>query len=357
MSENVNEENSLVIKTPNNIAKKISRQDELIAFCRLLTTASKSGKPFVYSLELLTKNQYDDKSITMAENIANKLKNGYSIDEAVKSIKDMDPVLARLMPLLGNERLVKVFEIYSNYLVKQETCLKQISNLVWYPLLVMILSFLVIIYLNLFYFPVADSMATFHSFFDSWSLNLLYFMNLSYWPLSLIIPGIIVYLIIDCAIFMISGHFFSSSLWSRLSGIDKTIEMNDKTRLAAFLFLYTEAGYSLSEAIDASLSFFDETTSKELLDFNQAFIQGNKLSEVLYKSNLMSDILKGNETADELVVKFKYAYDAYSYDTITLIKVVSDKLFYLPLIIAGLVVLAVSLGLFGSYGIFMGNII
>ncbi len=357
MSENVNEEKSLVIKTPYNIAKKLSKQDELIAFCRLLTTASKSGKPFVYALEYLTKNQYDDKAIKMAESIANKLKNGYSIDEAVKNIKDIDPVLARLMPLLGNERLVKVFAIYSNYLVKQETSLKQISNLVWYPLLVMVLSFLIIIYLNLYYFPVVHSMATFHSFFDSWSLKLLYFMNTSYWPFSLIIPGIIIYLIIDCTIFMIFGHFLSSSLWSRLSGIDKTIEMNDKTRLAAFLYLYTEAGYSLTEAIDASLAFFNETTSKELQDFNNAFIQGNKLSEVLYKSNLMSDILKGNETADELVIKFKYAYEAYSYETVTLLKVVSDKLFYLPLIIAGLVVLAVSLGLFGSYGIFMGNII
>ena len=139
MSENIIENN----KNMQLFPKSLSKQDELIAFCRLLSTASKSGKPLTYSLDYLNKNQSESQIVKWADDLSTKLKQGHSLEESVNEIKKLDPVLARLMPLLGNERLVKVFEIYTRFLIKQDMCFKQVSCLVWYPLLVMVLSFAV----------------------------------------------------------------------------------------------------------------------------------------------------------------------------------------------------------------------
>lgn len=335
--------------------KKLSNQEELIAFCRLLSAACKSGKPLANSLETLNK-QASSKSATWANNLANKLKQGYSIEEAVKNLKDLDPVLARLMPLLGNERLLKVFEIYTKYLIKQDICCKQIRYLVWYPLLIMIFCLICLLYLNFVYFPMYFTLSSVSGFFNTWSLKLLYFANFSYWPFSLVFPLILVYLIVDCTYFMYSGHFSSFSIWSRISGLAEATKMNEKSRLAALLSIYTEAGYSLNEAIDASINSFSNKEKKELLIFNSIFTKGNNLSESLYKSKLMADIINGKETPDELPIKFKYAYDCYNSDTIALIKAASEKLFYIPILIAGLMVLAISTGLFGSYNLFIGGV-
>ena len=336
--------------------KSLSLQEELIAFCRLIIAASKSGLPLTTALEKIKKNNSNKLSENWINELVSKLEKGYSIEEAAKSIKDMDPVLAKLMPLLGNERLVKVFEIYTKYMIKQETCCKQISCLVWYPLLIMLICLAFIIYLNFYSFPVMETLANFNGFIETWSLKLLYFANPSYYPFSFIIPLLLVYFIVDCSIFMITGHFAKFSLWSRLSGLNKAIDMNEKSRLAALLSIYTEAGYSFSEAIEASLSFVGEKNKKELLGMNGSFTAGNNLSEVLSKSSFLSEFLNGKENADELPVKLSYAYDNFNYDTISIIKSVSDRLFYIPLLMAGLMVLLVATGFFGSYNLFMWSI-
>ena len=155
---------------------------------------------------------------------------------------------------------------------------------------------------------------------------------------------------------MFSGRFFNRSLWAQISGLSKATKLNEKSRLAALLSIYMEAGYSLNEALEASLDSLSDYEKKDLLGLNNAFIKGNNLSEVLYKSKIMSEIINGKESPDELPIKFKYAYDSYNSDTIAMIKSASEKLFYIPLAIAGLMVFAVSIGLFGSYSIFIGGL-
>ncbi len=296
--------------------KHLSLQEELIAFCRLIIAASKSGLPLTTALEKIKRNGSHKLSENWVYELVSKLEKGYSIKEATNSIKDMDPVLARLMPLLGNERLVKVFEIYTKYMIKQETCYKQISCLVWYPLVIMLICLAFVIYLNLHTFPIMETLADFNGFFETWSLKLFYFANHSYWPFSFVIPLLLVYVIVDCSIFMFTGHFANISLWSRLSGLNKAIDMNEKSRLAALLSIYTEAGYTFSEAIEASSSFVGEKTKKELLGMNDSFTAGNKLSEVLSKSSFLSEFLNGKESADELPVKLNYAYDSIIIETV-----------------------------------------
>ena len=338
-------------------SEKLTNQEELIAFCRLIIAASKSGMNLIPALEKLTNADYNKQSIVWISELVDKLKKGYSIEEAKDSLKGLDPVLGRLLPLLGHEKLVKVFEIYTKYIIKQETCKKQIRCLVWYPLLVMVLSFCFILYLNFYSFPMMETISSLETTLDGWCIRLLYFAKISLWPISLVIPGLMLYLIIDCSIYMYTGHFMKYSLWAIVSGLDKADEMNEKSRLAALLAIYVEAGYSLNEAIEASITFVGEKESRELLKFNKAFSAGNNLSEALLKSGILSDFLSGTESADELPSKLNYAYDNYNYETISLIKSISDKLFYIPIIIAGIMVFLVVTGFFGSYSNFAWSVL
>ena len=70
----------------------------------------------------------------------------------------------------------------------------------------------------------------------------------------------------------------------------------------------------------------------------------------------MSEIINGKESSDDLPFKFKYAYDSYNSETIIRIKSISEKLFYIPLLLAGLIVLAVASGLFGSYNLLLWSL-
>lgn len=351
-------ENILDNKLQNTVLRnKMTNQEELVAFCRLIIAASKSGMGLIPALEKLVDKNNDKQSIVWLNDLVDKLKKGYSIDEAKDSLKGLDPVLARLLPLIGNEKLIKVFDIYTKYLIKQETCNKQIRCLVWYPLLVMLFAFAFIVYLNFHSFPLMESMSSLDSSLDGWSIRLLYFANISLWPISLIIPGLMAYLVIDCAIYMIFGRFIKTSLWAKISGLDKADEMNEKSRLAALLSIYVSAGYSLNQAIEASISFVGEKESQELLKVNEAFTAGNNLSEILVNSGILSDFLNGKERVDELPAKLNYAYDSFNFETISLIKSISDKLFYIPLIIAGIMVMLVVTGFFGSYSNFAWSVL
>ena len=327
----------------------LGNQEEMIAFCRLIIAASKSSIGLINALEKFNNNSNKKQSIIWINELIDKLKKGYSINEAKDSLKGLDPVLARLLPLLGNDKLVKVFEIYTKYLIKQETCKKQMRCLVWYPLLVMILCFGFIVFLNFYSFPNAETISVIENSFDAWSFRLLYFANVTFWPFSLIIPGLMVYLIFDCTIYMITGYFSDFSLWAWISGLKKASEMNEKSRLVALLSLYVEAGYSLNQAISESIPFIGEKTATELMQTNKSFSEGNHLSEILLKSDILSGFLNGKESVDELPEKLQYAYDNYNFETINILKSVSDKLFYIPLIIAGLMVLLAAVGFFGSY--------
>lgn len=345
-------------KTPRMItSEKLTNEEELIAFCRLIVAASKSGMKLIPALDKLVNKNDNRMSTVWVKDLVDKLKKGYSIEEAKDSLKGLDPVLGRLLPLLGNEKLIKVFEIYTKYLIKQETCNKQIRCLVWYPLLVMLFAFCFVLYLNFHSFPLMESMSSLETTLDGWSIRLLYFANPSLWPISLVIPGLMFYLIIDCAVYMFSGRFIKTSLWAMISGLDKADEMNEKARLAALLSIYVEAGYSFNEAIEASISFVGQEQSQELLKVNQAFTAGNNLSEVLINSGVLSDFLNGKESVDELPAKLNYAYDNFNYETINLIKSISDKLFYIPIIIAGIMVMMVVTGFFGSYSNFAWSVL
>ena len=159
------------------LGNKLTNQEELIAFCRLIVAASKSGMRLIPALEKLVDKNNDKQSIVWLNDLVDKLKKGYSIDEAKNSLKGLDPVLGRLLPLIGNEKLVKVFEIYTKYLIKQETCNKQIRCLVWYPLLVMLFAFAFIVYLNFHSFPLMESMSSLDGTLNGWSIRFLYFAN------------------------------------------------------------------------------------------------------------------------------------------------------------------------------------
>lgn len=342
MSEHISKDNSM--------AKifKPSLGDEMVAFCRLLVAASKTKLPFAIALEKF-KSRSSGLAGDWIEELSDKLKNGYSVEEVSMRLKGLDPVIARLLPLIGNDRLIEVLDVYTRFLVKQEICRKQIGAFVLYPLVVMLIALFSICYLNFVNFPTMVELAESHLVLEGWIIRLFYFANLSYWPISLIMPGFLTYMTIDCLITMIKGEFGNASIWGKITGLKKVLDMNEKARLAAMISLYLSSGYSLDKALEVVATFLAEKEKQEVLEMQRALVAGNSVKESLTKSNILAKLLNGKESNEELAEKLKHCYEAINAEAMVILATTSERVFYIALIVAGLTVLLAASGFFGSY--------
>ncbi len=330
--------------------------DEIISFCQLLSAAVKSRLPLADALLKHNSSNAKSRVSNLAKSLAIRLQSGYTIEEATKSLKEVDPVVTRLMPLAGDDRLIEVFDIYTKYLIRCEIVRKQMSFMVGYPFFVMLMGIAILLFLNIRIFPGVVQLIHELSFFEGISLRLLYFANISYWPLSLVVPAIILYLFIDSFYIMYTGKFIKYSLWGKLTGLSKAVRLSEKARLAAMLSLYIRAGFTFEKAVAEVSSFSDPVDSIELSRVKNRLASGNSFSDAVNTSELLAEIMNGHESFEEMPEKLDYIYNGLNAEAILVLNGVSSKLFYISLALAGIIVLAVSAGFFGIYPAMIGGL-
>lgn len=329
---------------------------ELISFCQLMSAAVKSRLPLANALLKHNTAESKTRAVTLAKNIAERLKSGYSIEEASANLKEIDPVVARLMPLIGDAKLIEIFDIYTKYLIRREMCSRQMKFLVTYPFIVMLMGITMLLFFNFKIFPGIHQLVHDLSFFEGLSLHLLYFANVSYWPLSLIVPAIILYLFIDSFYVMMTGRFIKRSLWGRVTGLYKAIRLCEKARLAAMLSLYMKAGFTFENSVSEVAAFSEPVSEGELHRVQSKLASGNTVSDSMSASALLSEIMNGHETFEEMPEKLEYISQGLNAEAMMVLDGVSAKLYYLSLVLAGAVVLAISLGFFGIYPAVIGGL-
>lgn len=335
----------------SNLNKEDFEVDELVCFCRLLSAASRSGVPLVKAVERLGKGGQSSQATEWLNQLADKLKSGYNIEEAVQSLNSFDPVLAKLMPLMGDDRLVSVIENYTKYLIRQNVCVSRVRYLVGYPIVIFAVAVFVLIYLNFYLFPQFATLTQPLGFFNSWSLYLLNFADSSKWPLSLIVPCFIFYLTLESIKIYATGRLSSKTIWGKLTGFDKALFISRKARVAGLVSLYLRAGYSLEESIERTSQVIDDADRKELLGIERMLINGNSLADSFRDSELFKDIIYGNESSDEIADKLEMMSNSLNSEAIVLLKRVSSKSFLIGLAVAAIVVLLVCAGAFDSYAL------
>ena len=322
---------------------------EIITFCQLLAVALKSGRPVPESLAALGTRSGSSKASLWATHLADKMSEGYPVEAACRELHDFDPVLARLMPLLGNNRLLKVLELYTGFLVNIERVRESLKTALFYPAVVVTLLLAQLMHLNFSLFPHVYEQAESLASPLPMTVRLLYFASFDLWPVSLPIP----LLMIAAAVFMLktffSGKIDSRSLAARFARFGEALQLQETGRLQGVVGLYLEAGFPLSAAIETAAGLTQGIDSDSLMNVAAALNHGETLNSAFDLSPALKHVGSDKSDAGSLAERLKYASESNYRHSYSLLKSISNEMLLIALLLTGLFVGLVASGVFGSY--------
>jgi type II secretory pathway component PulF len=325
------------------------KSKELISFCNVLTTALKSGRALPETLLGLNPSSAEAKAVAWCKSLGKHLSEGYSLEEAVKKLSCFDPVLARIMPLLGENRLIHVLETYTRYLVGVESLNQKISVAIFYPFIVLILIVLNLFYLNLHLFPAASVDLTEAGRAPSLLMKLLFFADYSLWPMSLVIPTLLLFILFLFVRQFMYGFGAGPTLLGKLTGFNAILTRQNAARGQAVISLYLQAGFGLQKAVGMASEIFDLQFDSGLRDTQQALERGMDVSTAFALSPVLKDVCILNDTQEELTgVLSRFSYGNYRI-SFSLLDSISNVSGTVALFLAGFFVLCATSGMFDTY--------
>ncbi|GAB4279800.1 MAG: hypothetical protein Kow0029_23880 [Candidatus Rifleibacteriota bacterium] len=325
------------------------RTDELISFCNLLMIALKSGKPLPVSLLKLNAENNFSKSAEWCRTIAKRLEEGHSLEDSVRALSDFDPVLARIIPLMGERRLVKVLEIYTNYLAISESLNQKLKGAIFYPFAVMLLLSFNLFHLNFFLFPNAMKDLLSSGKEPSLLMQLLYFAEPELWPGSLFVPLLLVLVLMIMTSTLFSGKVNGLGILYNLSGFKQIYLKQCAARVQAALSLYLESGISLEKAIAYTADAFNEDSAMGLREVADALEKGNSPEEAFSRSIILKDIVFANQSEEDLPLVLRRWSGGNFKSSVAMLETVTNISGTLALVLAGFFVLCVTSGFFNTY--------
>lgn len=321
---------------------------EIIAFCQMLTLALKSGRSLPESLLTLSQRRPENKASKWCHEIGLKMSLGYSPQEVCSELADFDPVLARLLPLLGDDRLSKVLDFYTRCLINLGIVQERLKAAFFYPLLVIIVLLANLVYLNIYLFP--------HVFIDMGSsarslpvmVRLLHFTEVDLWPLSLILPLLIVgslVIIIKTSL----GAIDSNSVITRIYGAAAAIRLQETARLQSLVSLYLKAGLSLEESVENSARLAGKSDATDLISAGKVLSQGLPPEEAFAYSDVFMEIAHAELTPELYAEKLAYASESNYRNSCALMKNSSEFMAVAALLMTGFFVALITSGVFDTY--------
>ncbi|HAE40436.1 MAG TPA: hypothetical protein DCG57_17660 [Candidatus Riflebacteria bacterium] len=325
-----------------------TNNQEAIVFCQILALALKSGRPLPESFSAMAGHHGDSKASLWCRELAGKMAAGYSTQEACSDLADFDPVLARLIPLLGDKRLLKVLELYTRYLINLETVKERLKAVMFYPQVVMIVLLANLCYLNLYLFPqvLVDMGGPQRSL--PIMVRLLHFTEPTLWPFSLLIPTLIV-IVLYVMIKTSFGRVDSDSGITRIYGVASAMRLQQIARLQGLISLYLQAGFSLEESVENSAQLADQKDATDLVSVSRVLSQGKTAQEAFAYSDVFFEIAHADLTPEFYAEKLAYVSDSNYKDSYARIKNSSQNMLLLAMLLTGFFVAMVTSGVFDTY--------
>lgn len=321
---------------------------EIITFCQMLSLALKSGRSLPESLLALSGRRPENKASQWCREIGQKMSSGYSAQEACSELADFDPVMARLLPLLGDDRLGKVLDFYTRCLINLGIVQEKLKAAFFYPFLVITVLVANLVYLNIYLFPQV--------FIDMGSsvrslpimVRLLHFTEVNLWPLSLILP----LLIFGSLVMIIKtsfGTIDSNSVIARIYGAAAAVRLQETARLQSLVSLYLKAGLSLEESVKNSAKLAGKSDAADLTSAGNVLSQGHPPEEAFAYSNVFMEIAHAELTPELYAEKLAYASESNYRNSCALMKNSSEFMAVAALLMTGFFVAIVTSGVFDTY--------
>lgn len=322
---------------------------EIISFCQMLSVSLRSGHSIPDSLSALAGRTSDSISSKWARQLSTKLAEGYPVEEACRELAGFDPVLARLLPLIGQNRLIKILEIYTTFLVNLETVRENLKTVLFYPMVVILLLVANLLQLNFGLFPRVYEQLVAAGSSIPWLMKLLYFAEFRLWPFSLPLPVILVAILAVLLRGMYAGQINSSSLIARLARVGLALRLQEQARLQGIISLYLRAGFSLVKAVEVAADFALPEDRESLSRAAEALSHGEKPGSAFAVSPVLANLLGEDEEPVNLPEKLQYVADSNNRHSASILKKISTDMFIAALLLTGIFVALITSGVFDSY--------
>ena len=322
---------------------------EIITFCQLLSVALRSGHPIPESLNQLCSGLPDSKASKWALDLAGKLAEGYSVDEACRELRDFDPVLARIMPLLGSHRLVAILELYTGFLVNLERVKENINTALFYPAMVTVLLVANLLHLNFDLFPHVYQQVAETSQSLPLMLRVLYFAELELWPVSLPVPLFIFFSCLMMLYTLVNPELTSHSPAAKLAGVTHALRLQEIGRIQGVVSLYLQAGQALTQAIEHAASMTVGGDAEALRKVAKALADGEEPALAFEFSDVLNHLPAAPEEHGMLADRLSYASGSNYRHSSRLLQQISQTMTLVMLLLTGVFVTLITSGVFGSY--------
>jgi type II secretory pathway component PulF len=280
--------------------------------------------------------------------LAQKLADGYSVQDACRDLSDFDPVLQRLLPVLGDNRLIKVLEFYTGCLINLNMIKMRLQTAFFYPLVVLCILVVNLVYLNISLFPHVISAHSPGGRSLPFMIRLLHFTEPDLWPLSLIVP----FVILVSAVILIKtflGMIDADSFIVRIYGVAAAVRLQETARLQSLISLYLKAGLPLEQSLENSAALAGKIDADDLLSVSRVLSQGQPVEEALAYSDVFLEIAHADLAPEFYAEKLEYAAESNFKLSCARIRQSSQNMSICALLAAGLFVALITSGIFDTY--------
>lgn len=324
-------------------------------FCKQFAIIISSGVNNITGLESIAKKTEDKLLAEEINRIAEDIKNGFTISEAMLKDESKMPKLLGAMVLIGEETgtLDEVLKSMSSFYERENKINQKIKNASTYPIIVGILSLVLLFIFTTFIIPkMMESILSVGGelpLITKIVVEVGSFMS-SYWWLIIILGYFIVYFSLKY-IKTPLGREMKDRVLNNAPLLGKGIRSIVSMRFSRTLYLFISTGYPITQGLEHIRSTLNNSLAeKSIEEAKEGLIRGETLADSLEKTKYFDSILIqmidiGEKTGQLETISNQMA-EFYEYESDTYLSRLISMIEPILIIVVGIIVAILVIALF-----------
>ncbi len=283
--------------------KTISR--DIVEFCQIMQVAMNESMPLPSALQAYSKGEVSAQVSKWAQTIANLMAQGHSLEKSTSSIKEIDPVLAKILPFALKNNMVGILQRYVRFVTALEIMAEKTKALAFYPFIISMLVFLSLLQLNFSLFPVVFDMFMADGIEPNFLYKLLYFAEPKLWPISLFVPLLILIFVAMAFRFSFGKNNGFRVFNKKYSVLSKVLERQEISRLQNIIALFLRAGHSLENSIEMASELASQPYKDELKNICNSLSRGHEIDFSFGLSRVLRYVSGEDVSTDEIAARLE----------------------------------------------------
>lgn len=336
---------------------------DLLIFSKILNSAINSKLPLPKFLVEINNFLPDSRLKELIENISNLLAQGKQLHEVLNSMNiitgnsnsDAANFLLNLLLISDTSNFKKSLVIYIKHYIINMNLSQKLRQVLLSPVITFWLLLANIIVANFTFFPRLSEIIIEKKLNYSIVLKMLYFVETSTWPWSLIFVIFLLISIMKISRILITNNYlkFYNSYFGKVIKLHKFIEYEELARIYKFLACLLTSKVDLVKALE--FIYFYSNSKVFTSDIYQTYLKlknGINLESVSSESIILKPLATGcliSNDYDTIVANINSLSDVYYTLAENQLEIIKIRAYIIVTIIISLLVLLFSLSIFGPY--------